>query len=123
MINNPRDIKNFTASGAVAAKRIVALAAGGNVSQASAGTDNVIGVVELACESGSRVDVVTGGITEVEAGGSISCGNWVTADSDGKAVAAEAADEVLGKAMDDAAAGDYFPVRIAYGRAGSADTP
>ena len=123
MMNNPRDIKNFTAASAVAAKRIVALAAGGSVSQASAGTDNIIGVVELACESGSRVDVVTGGIAEVEAGGSISCGDWVTADSNGKAVAADSTDEVLGKAWDNASSGDYFPVRIAYGRAGSADTP
>ena len=66
MINNPRDIKNFTATGAIAAKRIVTLAAGGNVSQASSGTACNIGVAELACESGSRVDVVTGGIAEVD---------------------------------------------------------
>ena len=117
MINNPRDIKNFTATGAIAAKRIVALAAGGSVSQASAGTDNVIGVAELASASGSRVDVVTAGIAEVEAGGSISCGDWVTADSNGKAAAAESTDTVIGIAWDDASSGDYFPVRIAPGRA------
>ena len=116
MINNPRDIKNFTAASDVAAKRIVALAAGGSVSQASAGTDNVIGVAELASASGSRVDVVTGGIVEVEAGGSISCGDYVTADSNGKAVAASPSDEALGKAMDDASAGDYVGVRLMLNR-------
>ena len=120
-MNNPGLIKNFTASAAIAAKRIVTLAAGGSVSQAASGTANNVGVAELACASGSRVDVVMSGIVEVEAGGSITCGDYVTADSNGKAVAAESTDAVLGVALDTASSGDYVDVMISLGRAIPAD--
>ena len=109
-MSNPGFIKNYTAAGDIAAKRIAALAAGGNVSQASSGTANLIGAVELACESGSRVDVVLTGIAEVEAGENLNCGDYITSDANGKAVAAGAADTVIGKAADDAAAGEYVSV-------------
>lgn len=91
-MNNPGLIKNFTASGAVAAHRIVKLDANGCAVQASSASDAIVGVTEnLGAADGERVDIVLSGIVEVDAGGSITVGDKLTADSNGKAVTASAA--------------------------------
>ncbi len=88
-MNNPGLIKNFTASGAVAAHRIVKLDANGCAVQASSASDAIVGVSEnLGAADGERVDIVLSGIVEVDAGGSITVGDKLTADSNGKAVTA-----------------------------------
>lgn len=90
-MNNPGLIKNFTASGAIAPCRIVKIGAD-CVAQASAATDAMVGVSErLGAADGERIDIVLSGIAEVDAGGSITVGDRLTADSDGKAVTASAA--------------------------------
>lgn len=119
-MHNPGRIKTFTANGAIAAKRIVSIAANNIVSQAASASDANIGATELSCADGAPIDVVMEGIVEVEAGGSITAGTYVTADSAGKAVTAEVTDPVFGKAMDSVSAGEYAPVRISFGRAGTA---
>lgn len=116
-MHNPGRIKTFTANGAIAAKRIVTVAADYIVSQAVAPSMANIGVTELSCADGEPVDVLTEGVVEVEAAESITCGACVTADADGKAVTAEDADIVFGVAIDSASADEYVPVMIRQSRA------
>ncbi len=122
-MNTPTLIKNFTAGAAVGANLIVKLgAADGAVLQATASTETLIGIsTEIATSSGDRCDVIMAGIAYVIAGGSITRGALVTADSDGKAVAigstAGTNYGVIGIALVSASAGDIFPVIIAPSRA------
>lgn len=119
----PTLIKNFTAGAAVGANLIVKLgAADGAVIQATASTETPIGVTpELATASGDRCDVIMAGIANVIAGGSVSRGGLVTADSAAKAVAIGATAGtnygVIGIALTDASSGDLFPILIAPSRA------
>ncbi len=105
--------KAFTAGGDVAAHRIVKHGdADAKVIQAAAAGDATIGIAgELGAETGARIDVHLAGIAPVEAGDAVSRGAPVTADSDGKAVAAarhshseNAADDYTANAVTGAAA-------------------
>lgn len=114
-MNNPNLIKNFVANSDISAKHIVCIN-GDSASQASAGHTANLGVAELACKSGDRVDVVMSGIAEVQAGDSLACGDFVTAGGAGGAVPADEGCTVLGVALAAASVGDYVPVLIAPGR-------
>ncbi|MFO1038141.1 MAG: DUF2190 family protein [Geminicoccaceae bacterium] len=111
--------KSFVAGGAITKRRIVKLGSNdGEVLQASAATDLLVGVsTEVDAASGARCDVHLGGIVEVEAGASITRGTKVTADANGKAVAAAPSagtnNEIIGIAMVTAASGDIIPVLLA----------
>ena len=116
---NPTLTKNFIAETAVTRYRIVKFGSSdGNVVQAAAATDAMIGVVaELDAAGGERVDVHLAGLAEVEFGGTVTRGALVTADSQGRAVAAAPAagvnNRVIGVAMVSAASGDIASVLIA----------
>ncbi|WP_233559804.1 DUF2190 domain-containing protein [Oleomonas cavernae] len=112
-------MKTYTAGGAIAHRRIVKFgAADGAVLQATAATEGLIGVTDHpgGAASGERVDVVRSGFTEVEFGGTVTRGGYVTADVDGKAVAAAPAagtnNGVVGRAEVSAVAGDIALVFI-----------
>jgi hypothetical protein len=113
--------KNYTAGGAIAAYRIVKVGANdGEVLQAAAATDYLMGVCEsVGPASGERCDIVKGGIADVEFGGVVARGKPVTADANGKAVeaapAAGANVRIIGFAEVSAAAGDIAAVFIAPG--------
>lgn len=110
--------KSYKAGAAVAARRIVKFDAADNqVIQAAAATDLAIGVSEqIGADSGAMCDVIVAGIAEVEAAGVIARGALVTANADGKAVAAAPGagvnNRVVGIALVTAAAGDYIPVLV-----------
>lgn len=88
-MSNPTLVKNFVASGAIAAHRCVKISASNMVAQASAASDALIGICEnLAAADGERVDVVLSGIAQAQAGGSITIGDYLTCDSNGKVVTA-----------------------------------
>lgn len=120
-MGNPTLIKNYTAEGAIAAYRIVKFgAADGGVVQAAASADLIIGVNEaLTVVAGERVDVIRSGIADVEFGGTVTRGQPVTADADGKAVAAAPATgvnaNIVGFAEVSAVAGDIAQVSLARG--------
>ena len=113
--------RNYTAEAAIAAHRIVKPGAtDGSVLQAAAATDALIGVTEgLAPEAGERVDTVKSGIADVEYGGAVTRGQLLTADADGKAVAAAPAAganvRIIGVAEVSGVAGDIGQVLIAPG--------
>lgn len=115
-MSTPGLIKAYKAASAVAARRLVALDGNGDVVQASATTDAIIGVSELGADAGKTCDVIHSDIADVEFGGAVSPGDFVTADADGKAVAAAPASgvnaRVAGTAIMDAVAGDIRPVLL-----------
>ncbi len=116
--SNPGLVKNWVAEGAITKYRIVRLGtADGRVAQAAASTDTLVGVAaELDAADGERVDVIHSGIAEVEFGGAVTRGAFVTADAQGRAVAAAPAAganaRIIGIALQTAAAGDILPVLV-----------
>lgn len=110
-------VKGFIAGGAVAARRIVKLGSSDTAAvQASAATDSLIGVSDLGAASGESVAVIMGGIAAVEYGGNVTRGALLTADTNGKAVAAAPAagvnNRIIGVAMISGVSGDIGSVLV-----------
>ncbi len=89
--------------------------------QAAGSTDGMFGVsAELDVTAEEQVDIVMDGIAEVEYGGNVTRGDLLTADADGKAVAAAPAAganaRIIGIAMVSGVAGDIGAVNISPGR-------
>lgn len=83
--------ENFEAEAAIAKYRICKYGTGGEqAAQAAASTDLMFGISDSlgAAAAGDRVDVHTAGIVDVEYGGAVSKGDPLTADAQGRAVAA-----------------------------------
>lgn len=121
-MNNPLLTKSFTSGGVIAAYRIVKPGTSdGKVLQAAAATDSLMGVSgSLGVDaSDKRIDVVQCGIAEVEYGGNISRGAALTADADGKAIAAAPATganvRIIGFAEVSGVVGDIGSMLIAPG--------
>ena len=116
-------VKNYITGGAVSQRRIAKFGASdGLIVQAAAAADALIGVVDTpgGAASGTRADIVHLGITEVEFGGAVTRGGWVTADADGKAVApapaAGANVRVVGFALASAVSGDIGLIFVQPGQ-------
>lgn len=117
---NPELTKSFVAEAAINPYRIVKFGtADGQVVQGAAATDSLIGVAASlgqATTVGDRVDVVLEGIALVEFGGAVTRGAQVTADANGKAVAAAPVagsnNRIIGVAMVSAVAGDIADILI-----------
>lgn len=113
--------RNYTAGGAIAAYRIVKAGANdGEVLQAAAATDFLMGVCEsVGPASGERCDIVKAGVADVEFGGAVTRGGPVTSDASGKAVAAAPGAgsnvRLIGFAEVSAVSGDIAAVLIAPG--------
>jgi hypothetical protein len=92
----PNFIKSYEASAAVGAYLIVKFsdaASSSKVAAAAANTDPLIGTTgKLGCDAaGQMLDVVRGGLGQVTLGGTVSAGDPLTSDADGKAVKATVA--------------------------------
>ncbi len=120
-MGTPTLTRSYVAGGAIAAYRIVKPhSADGQVVQAAAATDYLMGVTrDLGPASGEIVDVVKAGVTEIEFGGTVTRGGPVTADANGKAVAAAPSAgsnvRIIGFAEVSAVSGDIAAVLIAPG--------
>lgn len=101
---------SFRAAAAVAARRLVKLSATGEALQAAAAADVSFGVSErVGAAAGGVLDVVTSGVAEVEFGAAaLTAGVLVTADADGKAVAAAVGARAVGFALEAIPAGGGF---------------
>lgn len=90
-MSNPNLIKNYIAETAVTKFRIVkwGTADGAVVPATATATDALIGVVgAFGAAAGERVDVIRSGLADVEYGGTVTRGQPLMADANGKAVAA-----------------------------------
>ncbi|HRD45713.1 MAG TPA: DUF2190 family protein, partial [Caulobacter sp.] len=115
MMANEVLTKAFLAGAAINARRIVKFdTTDGTVIQAAAAADLSVGVCgEVGPASGERCDVVLQGIADVDFGGTVTRGAMVTADANGKAVAAASTNRTIGIALVSAVSGDIAPVLIA----------
>jgi hypothetical protein len=115
---NPGFTKTFTAETAVAPYRIVKHGSTDTaVVQAAAVLDSVLGISgQVLGEVGKRVDVVMSDTAEVEYGGVVTRGDWLTTDANGKAVTAAPAagvnNNVIGRAMCSGVLGDIGSVML-----------
>lgn len=111
---NPLLDKTFTAGGTINPYRLVKFGgADTTLLQAAAATDALIGASgQVGAASGEVLDVTLLGIAEVQAGGSITRGNMVTSDANGKAVVASDGNVIAGKALMSAVDGDIIPVLL-----------
>jgi hypothetical protein len=118
--------KTLIAGGAVAKNRIVKFGSSDTAAvQAAAATDLLVGVSDnLGADAGEPFDVIVDGIALVEYGGNVTRGALLTADSDGKAVAAApaaaATARVIGVAMVSGVAGDIGSVLVRQGAVSNA---
>lgn len=109
---------SFKAGADLSAKKnfIVKRTADNTVGLASAATDVLLGVLTNSPKSGDGAAVAlvgSGQIALVVAGGSISADAVLTADSAGKAIATTTTGNyILGRAMNDADAGDLVEVLL-----------
>lgn len=115
-------VRSFVAEAAISANRVVTFGAtDDNVLAAAAVTSTLIGIVEgVSPVLGERVDVVMTGIADLQIGGSVTRGNYITVDAQGRGVAAAPAagvnNNVIGVALQSGVSGDIIPVLISPGR-------
>lgn len=110
---------NRVATAAIAPYRIVKFTAtDGEATQASAGTDESMGVSGQtgADAAGDRLDINIAGVVPCEFGGAVAAGKECAADANGKAVAAVAGDRIIGFALENMADTEVGPLRLAPGR-------
>lgn len=114
--------KNLKAEAAVPRRRIVKFGAGDDlVLLGAASTDKVFAVsTEIDAAIGERCDVQLVGVAEVEYGGNITRGDYLTSDAVGRAVAAAPGAgvnaSIIGQAMVSGVLGDIGATTIAPSR-------
>jgi hypothetical protein len=87
----------------------------GNGALASAATDSVVGVIVEEAVQDKPITVQVMGIAKVVAGGTITAGNRLTSDGNGKAIATSSAgNRTFGIAMASAVAGDIVSVLLIH---------
>lgn len=119
----PTFIKSYEASADIAGYRFVSFsdtAASSKVAQAAANTAPIIGVSDaLPAKIGQQCDIHLAGLAPVMLGGTVTAGAPLTADADGKAIAAVAAASttvrIAGFAHQPGVAGDIIDVWLAPG--------
>ncbi len=87
------------------------------LAQATASTEELVGVFQhTTTTAGEEVRVMLDGISRVVLGGTVTRGNYLTSDANGKAVAtapgAGVNAYVIGQALASGVAGDIIPLRI-----------
>lgn len=107
-------LKQYDAGAAVGANLIVKPgSADGAVLQAAGATDALVGVSgNIAAAIGERLDVIKSGIADVVYGGTITRGDPVTSDANGKAVKAVAGQNSIGNAEVSGVSGDIGSVQV-----------
>jgi uncharacterized protein with beta-barrel porin domain len=119
---NPLLQKEFTAGGTILPSRIVKHGATDyEVVQASANSDLLIGVAELVygrtqTNIGEGVTVLMAGTGQVEYGGTVTRGQRLTSDADGRAVPITTASQVcVGVALNSGTVGTFGEILISLG--------
>lgn len=114
-------VKTMLAGGAIAECAIVQHGSTDKeVTQASAATQKFAGVIGLpkgvSAEAGDPVDVIKSGVAHVIYGGNVAVGDFLTANTTGKAVVAADGNSIIGVAQVAGASGDLGAVLIQFGK-------
>tara|TARA_R110000868_G_scaffold230335_6_gene483489 strand:+ start:8682 stop:9047 length:366 start_codon:yes stop_codon:yes gene_type:complete len=114
-------IRSYEASAVIAAFVIVRfsdVAASSKVATAAANNQPLIGTTGKigASAAGQMVDVTRGGLNQVQLGGTVNAGDWLTSDANGKAIATTTiGHQVIGRAEQPGVAGDVIDYYASYG--------
>lgn len=116
----PKLIRSFEASAAILAFRIVRfsdVSASAKIATGAAATQPLIGTTgQLGGDIGDMVDVTLSGLGDVQLGGTVTAGAYLTSDANGKAVAATTAGQrIVGQAHAPGVADDIIPYLCAPG--------
>jgi hypothetical protein len=122
-VSIPFYIRSFPASADVAGKRFVKFSDAANsakVAQAAAATEPLIGVSDaMGAKTGGMCDVILAGTGEVQLGGTVAAGDYLTSDANGKAVklvgAAGERREYIAKAEAPGVADDIISCFVTHG--------
>ncbi|MBI5058958.1 DUF2190 domain-containing protein [candidate division KSB1 bacterium] len=89
-MHTPTLIKSFPVDAACAPFRVLAIGSGsGALKQATGPGDTLLAVADsLGSNAVNRVDAILDGVAQVEYGGAVAQGDYLTSDLNGKAVAA-----------------------------------
>lgn len=115
-------VKAFKAEAAISKRRIVMFGTTDDlITPATGSTSLAIGVTtEIDSAIGEVTDVVMSGLTDVEFGGTVTRGQYLTSDATGRAIAAAPAAgvnaSIIGQAMVSAVVGDVGPALITQSR-------
>lgn len=109
----PGERSSFQAAADLSTKRYhgVKLNADGDLVLATAGTDNIIGVLDSDTKLGHTADVVLvngAGTFKVKAGADVAAGALITVNNAGQAVTATSGDRAFGRAIYAAVTGEIF---------------
>lgn len=98
----------FVAEAAVSRYRIVKPGSSGGVITAAAATDKLLGTSdEISTAIGDVVDVAVSPYPWVTLGGTVAAGDWLTSDSQGRAIATTTTgNQVIGRAAKAGVVGD-----------------
>ncbi len=120
-MSNPLLIKNYDSATGIAKNRIVTVDYGATAPEVAQSEDQdgeLLGVSLLDSVEGDRVDIVIQGIADVEYGSSVTIGQLLTADADGKAIPVipSALDDrrIIGLALAPGVAGDIGSMLISH---------
>lgn len=95
--------------------QFVTIDGNGQLALAGAGAGPAFVLVDKPDAAGVEGTVILIGKTKVEAGGTVSAGDFVTPDASGLAVVSSTGDNVAGIALEDAASGELFKMRAVAG--------
>lgn len=114
MWRNPLLDKTFQAGGTVLPYRLLKFGASDTqLIQASAATDGLLGVCgQVGAATGEAVEATLIGIGEVTLGGTVTRGQRLTADSQGRAIPAADGDVVAGVALKSGVLADVVPLLL-----------
>lgn len=101
------------AGGDIVSHRIVAID-NGEFKQATSGTAVLVGVATEDIDDEAEGAMIVSGIATVTAGGSVSVGNYITSDTNGKGVVATATDNVVAVALESASADEDFEALVVH---------
>lgn len=114
-------VKTFIAAGAISEYRIVKFGAKDrDALQATTASEKFAGVAGLPkgtnAVAGDPMDVIKSGVADVTYGGTVSAGDFLTSDAQGRAVVAAVGDFIIGVAQVAGVVGDLGGVHIQYGK-------
>lgn len=114
-------VKTFIAKGTIAPLTIVKYGAGDRFAlAASAATDKFAGVAALptgvTAVAEEPIDVIKSGVADVLYGGTVTVGDMLTTDAQGRAIVASAGNNVIGQAQVSGVVGDLGAVLIQFGK-------
>ena len=110
---NTGGVQGMEASGVIRKYRLVKVSGDNTIAECDAEEASIGSSIDAAGASGDVIDVQVYGIAKVEAGGSVTAGDFVNADADG-AVVSEAADakNASGIAIFGGDSGDIISVKL-----------